>query len=323
MKHAFARRRLVLAIAILILSTVGTEIGLRLTVGLGDPPLFQSDPEIGYMMVANQEVRRLGNRIKINSFHQRSDDLTPLPADGIKRLFFLGDSITFGVAGVDQTEIFPELVGADLRATGQEIEVMDASAVSWGIGNELAYVRRFGTFGSKIAILEIGSADLLQPTSVGDGVGVNASQPDRRPFSAIGELFERVLIPRFVEIMGYQVSGNEPVTIEDRTRQFEENMRHFTNLVAKVRQQGSLPLVIMMPGLTEVTQRHNPAFQRYAPYRDGFRKRMEQLDVQFVDMSVVWRNDPNINSYYTDGTHLTAAGNRALSKEIVATIKMM
>ena len=235
----------------------------------------------------------------------------------------MGDLITFGVVGVDQTETFPELVGGEFRLPQQKIEVMNASAVSWGIGNELEYVKRFGTFGSKIAVLQIGSGDLLQPTSVGDVVGVNASQPDRKPLSAISELFERVLIPRFTEMLGYQNDGNEPVTPADRSKQFEENMRYFDGLVARVKQQGSLPLVVMMPGLPEMTQSENPIFQKYLPYRRDFRERLEHSHIPFVDISNVWSNDPKATSYYTDGTHLTAAGNRALANEIASAIKAL
>ena len=165
---------------VLVILALVAEVGLRLTTGLGNPPLFQKDAEIGYLLVANQQVYRLGNRIAINRFHQRSEDLSPRPSAGTERLFFLGDSITFGVASVGQSETYPELVAARLRSLGGKVEVMNASAASWGIGNELAYIERFGIFGSQIAVLQIGSSDLLQATSVSDGVGVDPNQPSRQ-----------------------------------------------------------------------------------------------------------------------------------------------
>lgn len=317
------RSRLIWSAAILIGLLLSAEIGLRAIVGLGNPPLFQSDPEVGYLMVANQEVYRLGTRIKINAFHQRSDDLAPLPAPGVIRYFFLGDSITFGITGVDQTQIYPELVGSAQRQSGEKIEIMDASAVSWGIGNELAYVRRFGTFGSKIAILEIGSADLLQPTSVGDGVGVNASQPARKPISAISELLERVLLPRLKDMLGMVDASNEPVTPADRDLQYDENMKHFADLVAAVRKQGSSPLVVLMPGLAELVPPESPGLSRYQPYRARFRQYAAGLGLPLLDIADKWRGDANNEAYYVDGTHLTVAGNEALAREIVAAIKRM
>ncbi|KXF75448.1 hypothetical protein ATN84_19505 [Paramesorhizobium deserti] len=315
-------RNLLIPIFISVALIIGAEISLRLILGLGNPPLFESDPEIGYLMVANQDVYRRGGRIKINAFHQRSNDLPLHPADGVTRILFLGDSITFGVTGVDQTQIFSELVGSTLRRSGQNVEVMNASAVSWGIGNEFAYVRRFGTFGSKISVLQIGSADLLQPTSTGDGVGVNAGQPSQKPFSAIGELFERVLIPRLMIFMGLEDQGNEPAP-SDRDWQFQQNMQHFANLIATIRRQNSLPLVVIMPTLFEMTSEIDPELQLYAPYRSRFQRYLQQLAVPFIDVWEPWLRDPNVDSYYTDGTHLTAAGNRALSKEIVAAINRL
>jgi lysophospholipase L1-like esterase len=320
MTAKWSSRRWLISAALAAALIVGTELCLRLFLGLGNPPLFQSDAEIGYLMVANQEVYRAGGRIKINAFHQRAADLTSQPSAGTLRILFLGDSITFGITGIDQTQIFSELVGAALRESGRAVEVMNASAVSWGIGNELAYIRRFGTFGSKIAVLVIGTADLLQPTSTGDKVGVSASQPDRKPFSAIGELIERILVPRLLTFLGLGDSGGE-VAPGDRGRQFDENMRHLTDLVASVRREGSLPLVLMMPGLPKVVQRRKQETQARETYPDLFRQRVKQLAVPFVDISAFWRGDPDVASYYTDGTHLTAAGNQAVSKAIVAGLR--
>jgi lysophospholipase L1-like esterase len=318
-KARFLQRRIAL-LSIFIALALGAEVSLRIFLGLGNPPLFQRDLEIGYLMVANQETYRRGGRIKINAFHQRSEDLALRPSDGVTRILFLGDSITFGVTGVDQTQIFSELVGTALRTLDWDVEIMNASAASWGIGNELAYVRRFGTFGSKIAVLQIGSGDLLQPTSTGDGVGMSASQPDRKPFSATGELFARVLLPRLAEVTGVESRAGEPSPSE-RDRQFKENMQHFTELVMTVRQNGSLPIVIMIPSLSEMRAKDDPTSASDENYPSRFREHAKQLAVPFVDMSKLWLGDPSLNSYYTDGTHLTAAGNQALSVTIVEAIR--
>ena len=320
MAAKWSSQKWLISAAIAAALVLGAELCLRLFLGLGNPPLFQSDPEFGYMMVANQNVYRAGGRIKINAFHQRSDDLTSQPSAGTLRTLFLGDSITFGITGIDQTQIFSELVGAALRESGAPVEVMNASAVSWGIGNELGYVRRFGTFGSKIAVLEIGTADLLQPTSTGEKVGVSASQPDRKPFSAIGELIERILVPRLMTFLGLEDSG-DGVGSGDQERQFDENMKHLTDLVALVRREGSMPLVLMMPELPEVVQSGDQGTQARTGYPERFREHVKQLAVPFVDISALWRGDPKVASYYTDGTHLTAAGNQAVSKAIVAAIQ--
>jgi hypothetical protein len=54
------RRLLVGSLATLIGLAVLVEIGLRVTMGLGTPPLLQADSTIGYLFQANQDVERFG-----------------------------------------------------------------------------------------------------------------------------------------------------------------------------------------------------------------------------------------------------------------------
>lgn len=290
------------------------EIGLR-GIGLGDPPLFQKNPQIGYLMAPGQEVYRLGNRIAINRYYQRSEELSAQPPAETIRTLFVGDSITFGISALDQRQTYPELVAAYLREGGTLTESANASAVSWGLGNERAYIERFGIFGSEVAVLQIGSSDLLQPTSTGDAVGVSPAQPDRKPFTAIGEALTRVAIPRIrMALRLDNTAGGEPVTTDDRELQFNENMAHFSKLITLVREEESLPVVLLVPGLAELSP--HGRFRRYEPYRERFKDLVQSLSVPLIDLAEEWENDPATASYYTDGTHLTAAGNETMAKRI-------
>ena len=53
------------------------EIGLRLTTGLGNPPLYIADREIGYLLAPNQKLRRFGNTIATNQYSMRSREIEP------------------------------------------------------------------------------------------------------------------------------------------------------------------------------------------------------------------------------------------------------
>jgi len=308
------RRRAALAAAAVGFALLAVELGLRMTIGLGDPPLFQADEEIGYLMAPGQEVYRLGNRIAINRFHQRSDEITLEPESGVLRIFFLGDSITFGISAVDQSETYPEIVAETLRRKGRQAEALNASAVSWGIGNERAYVDRFGAFASRIAILQIGSSDLLQPTSTAEVVGVSPAYPDKKPLSAIGELLNRYLLPRLADVLGYSAPAREePVTPEARNARFEANMEEFQRLVDALHRESVQPVVLLMPGLPELLDTPE-RLDRYVPYRRRFIALARQLSLPVIDIAALWKGDPAVASYYSDGTHLTAEGNHALAQ---------
>lgn len=310
--------RLMFCILFLLGTVLAVEIALRLKLGLGNPPLFQRDAEIGYLLAPNQEVYRVGNRVSINGYHQRADALAPMPRPGVARLMFLGDSITFGIAAIDQSNVFSEQVGRELRAHGQNVEIANASAASWGIGNEYAYINRFGTFGSQIAILQIGSSDLLQPKSTGDRVGIDPNQPDRKPLLAIDELVRRFLIPRFLDFAGLaERPNNEPVSEADREAIFSENMRYFTQLVARVRAGGTQPVVLLVPGLPEIIPIDGAMLTRYNPYRDRFKEIARSLNVPLIDLAADFQRETNVARFYADGTHLTLDGNRAVSESIV------
>lgn len=306
--------------ATILLATFLAEIGLRLGAGLGDPPLFQRDDEIGYLMAPGQEVFRLGNRIAINRFHQRSEEVSVDPVPETTRILFVGDSITFGISAVDQSETYPEIVAENLRKKGHLVEALNASAISWGIGNERAYVERFGTFGSRVAVLQIGSADLLQPTSTSEAVGIHPAYPDRKPLTAMGELLFRYILPR-VTILRFGTLEEEPVSKADRDRQFSKNMHEFKELVADISLRGTLPVILLIPGLAELITGPS-SLDRYEPYRKRFIELVGDLSLPLIDIASLWNGDPHLAEYYYDGTHLTAKGNAALAHIIVDALMM-
>jgi hypothetical protein len=310
------KRKTFWIVLFLIAVTVSLEVSLRI-LGVATPPLFQADPEIGYMMAPEQNINRLGRRIYINHFHQRSDELAEKPAPGTERIMFLGDSVTFGIANVDQSQTYPEIVGTTLRSSGKNVEVANASAVSWGIGNERAYIARFGTFGSKSIVLEVGSSDLLQPSSTGASIDVNPAQRSKPPISAIGEVFSRFLIPRVKTALGFpDPFDKEPVSTEDREKQFNVGMDHFRRLVALVREQGTQPVVMLVPGEGELLADEH-RFTRYEPYRPRFLDIAQSLSLPIINLAPEWAAKPDMHDYFNDGTHLTVRGNEVVAARIV------
>ncbi|MCS4136372.1 hypothetical protein GGP44_003050 [Salinibacter ruber] len=175
----------------LLIGAVALELGLRLILGLGSPPLLQADGEIGYLFQANQDLTRFTNRVHINQHHQRSEDVSLADSSRFARVLFLGDSVTWGGVLTDQSQTYPELFEEEMgQWCDHPTEALNASAGSWSIGNLRAYAGRFGFFGSDLVVLQIGQGDLTAPTSDSSGVGNLCSLPRRPPTLALTEFAE-------------------------------------------------------------------------------------------------------------------------------------
>lgn len=102
----------------------------------------------------------------------------------------IGDSVLNGGNPTDQSQILSELFKAKLStsqvsASQVSAQVLNASAGSWGIGNQMGYLRKFGTFQADAVILQIGTHDLIQPTSTSERVGGDPNYPNQPPLLAI------------------------------------------------------------------------------------------------------------------------------------------
>jgi lysophospholipase L1-like esterase len=316
------RRDLLIAVGILAAVAVTAEGGLRLAFGLGNPPLMQKDDAIGYMFAANQDLARFGHKVSINQYHQRSPRIEPVPAPGVVRILVVGDSVTFGGVLVDQTDTFPTMLDRRLSSDGIRSEVLNASAGSWGIENEEAYIRQFGTFGSQLVVLQIGSHDLLQVKSDQSVVGTNPNYPDRRPLTAIGELLERYILARVGGDIGDNRDLNKPEPAK-MDRQFARNMNAFSGEVAASRDAGAIVLVLHTPDRDEVVAEYGAFQGSYREFHDSFNQLSAQLKVPVIDLSVEWRGMNGVDAYFRDGVHFTVAGNRAVSTRLAAAIEML
>ena len=311
-------RRWVRYLTVLAVLLFATELVLRLGFGFGRPLLVQSDPEIGYLFQPDQKLNRFGRRVEINSYHQRNGPIAPAPAPGVLRVFCLGDSVTFGGTLTDQTETYPELLAARLLpAHPGGVEILNASAGSWGLGNEAAYLRRFGTFGSQYVVLQIGSHDLKQETSTGDVVGKHESYPDRNPPAALLELFTRYVRPR---LFPPPAEGPPPPGSKPDDASFAENLETFTGMVRQIRESGASPIVLHTPDRFEVTGT-TPADPDRERWRATFLERCRDLAVPVVNLRNDWNGRPDADSLFRDIVHLNPLGNRAVAERLAPEIR--
>lgn len=283
-----------------IASLSAIELGLRL-LGFGNPALLQTDANAGYIFAPNQVVYRFGNRLEYNQFSQRSEQIDSAKPEGTLRILMIGDSVLNGQNITDQKETIPELFEARLLGIKKQVEVLNASAGSWGIGNQLGYIRKFGTFGSDAVILQIGTHDLLQPPSSIPGVGNHPLMLNRKPLLAIQEVFQIYVMPQLSSVfVSDSLAAGVPVSESQR---FMENMQRFEQIVALVRAK-NIPLFV----LYTCDRADLLPVPNQPKFKSEFVDRLKALKIPLIDTHAAWSTLPKtrVESYFRDWVHPTA-----------------
>lgn len=78
---------------VLALMGIAGELFARFALDLGTPPLWVTNDRVEYMFRPNQDLHRFGNRIKINAYGMRSEEL---PLDDTDKVLVFGDSVLNG-----------------------------------------------------------------------------------------------------------------------------------------------------------------------------------------------------------------------------------
>ena len=292
---------------ILLAGLLLAELSLRVLFGFGNPPLYMADDDIGYLLAPNQRVRRFGNLIAINQYSMRTREIEQLRSSNTLRVLLIGDSIVNGNWWTDQSETLSALIEHQLAQTGQtqSIEVLNASANSWGPRNQLAYLKKFGTLESQIVLLVINTDDLFgtQPNSL--QVGKDRSYPDKKPSLAVMELITR--FKKQTPIPGLQEIQNE------KGDRIGKNLTAITEIKKYVDENHGILLLAMTPLKREVL--NGPR-----DYEVAARKRVDQLVAQqqipYVDFLKPFQDNAAAESLYRDHIHLSPAGNALVCQSL-------
>jgi len=313
------KRTLYIALVGVLVLFVAAELALRLTLGLGTPPLLQADSTIGYLFQADQDIARFGYRVHINNYHQRSEPLSTRSDSSLLRVLFLGDSVTWGGVLVDQPDTYPEVFEAQMdSACVLPVEALNASAGSWSIGNLKAYVERFGTFDSDVVVLQSGSHDLLQEASDASPVGTHPAFPTENPWLATQELVTRYLWPRYVRPL---LTDPEPAPAAPdssaQAAQFARNKDALGDLIQMIQAAEAQPLILHTPDRNEVVPGADGQYAgTYAAYRPRFLALADSLGVPLINLHQRWRGGVDVPAYFRDGVHLSTPGNQAVGRRI-------
>jgi hypothetical protein len=196
------RIKATIAFALAAVGLAIAEVICQFGIGLGDPPLYQADSTMEYVLQPSKTYYRFHNKFSVNRYSMRADDFPPHKSSADElRVIVIGDSIIYGGVRIDQSEIDTEILKRDLaREFGRPVVVGNASAKSWGPPNELAYLKRFGTLDADVVVLELSSHDYADAPTFEPVVGISAEYPDKKPLSALTDLFSSYLLPRYLHV---------------------------------------------------------------------------------------------------------------------------
>lgn len=168
------------------------ELFLRYHYGLCDAVLMQVDDDYEYIARPSQRRKRFGNFVLYNSLSMRSEELR----DESRRILCLGDSILNGGTQTDHHNLATSILSRELsKETGQDVQVLNVSAGSWGPDNCLAWLNKHGHFGAKAIILVVSSHDVHDTMTFVPVVGRMKYYPVRQYSLAMIELWDRYLFP--------------------------------------------------------------------------------------------------------------------------------
>ena len=289
---------------------VVVEVLGRLVFGLANPPLLIEDAEIEYLYAPNQDLLRFGNRVVINRFAMRSRELD-LAEGGNKeiRVLVFGDSVVNGGALTDQSELATSILETRWRGDAR-LFVGNISAGSWGPGNQLAYVHRFGFFDSTVAIFVFSSHDYWDvPTFAPLDP---STHPTTAPLSAVGELFFRYApryVPRFgkgrSELSHPQASG---------AKQRQNSAEQIESLLNEATSSCDSVFCVMWPEQKEALQDE---------MKSGYQEIMGiamAADVPVVEVSQ-WmdrHSEDEIRAFYRDAIHPSVEGQLLIADVLVS-----
>lgn len=219
----------------LVATVVAAELLTRFALGLGDPPLFQKDDAIEYVIKPGT-YRRFGHVIHINRWSQRSPEIEAKKTDPNElRVLVIGDSVVNGGALLDDSHIATSLLERSLaKQLNRPVRVLNISAGSWGPANQLAYLEKFGTFDADAAVVVWSSHDAWDMPRFD---GLREDQPEHRPLLAVGELITRYVLPRL-----RPSPAPAPAPTDN---DFDQAMQSAIDLIAFARSH-NLPLAIIL-----------------------------------------------------------------------------
>ncbi|HWQ03053.1 MAG TPA: SGNH/GDSL hydrolase family protein, partial [Candidatus Nitrosotenuis sp.] len=235
------RLKLLLSVVSLALSLVLLE-GLEWWLDVADPPIFSSHPAYGYLMQPNQSVATRGKRFRINNAGLRGGDIVMPKPQGVFRIAFLGDSITYGGGSIRDEDLFVNRIVKSLDPiTRPQLEAVNISAPGWGLANMAGFVNSVGLFDADLLIWVISAPDLRRPFTRLEEHGFLQQKPSSRVLYAIRTSYIRI----FQAIQSNKRRSSAP---RQNSGNLNSNIRVLRTMLAQLTGKGLAVAVVLVPG---------------------------------------------------------------------------
>lgn len=232
-KRSVRWRTVLLVLAVLV---IVTELVLRLGFGFCDAVILRPDPHYEYIAQASQDRHRFGRHITFNSLSMRSEE----PDSNAIILLGCGDSVINGGTLTSNDSLATTILSARLSALwGRKVQFLNIGTGSWGPDNCAAYLAHTPLPKASALFLFASSHDARDNMTFSGVVGVKKHFPGEQYASAIVELFDRYVIPRFFTAPG---TSDEELGINKGGLTFNSG---FASLKAYAEQR-NIPFVIYL-----------------------------------------------------------------------------
>ena len=220
-----------------------------------------------------------------------------------------GDSVVNGGSQTDHEQVSTRLMEVRLQQQLQrEVIVGNISAGSWGPGNWLAYLRRYGTFDADAVVLIVNSGDYADNPTFEP---LNPlAHPTAKPVLALQEGIIRYL-PRYLPRQWWAPPAAPPLPPNDSgVAKGLADLREFLALAAAT---GAKVLVLHHPDVAEL------ASGLYQAGHDRMRELCVQLNIPFVQLGAAY-GPAGGRTLYRDGVHPNAQGQAVVATEMLRAI---
>jgi hypothetical protein len=268
--------------------------------GLNHMSLYQADNDYEYIPVPDQNTRIYRNRFATNQFSMRSDPI--LPGDTCT-ILLVGDSVIYGGNSTDQDSLASTLLEKLITARlGRRVRVLNISAQSWGPDNGAAYIKKNGTFNSRLIVLVNSSHDAYDNMTFTAKLG-------KEPYRTANNVFAlQTLVEKSWLIVSNKLKKNQPVeVIPDATAgRFNSGFTFFRDLA----RDNNIKLIDYLH--STISEQHS---QRYEAGGEEIISFCANNNIE-----VIRGIDGETPDLYADSIHLNNRGQQYLSARLLPVI---
>ncbi|MCC6178600.1 MAG: SGNH/GDSL hydrolase family protein [Chloroflexi bacterium] len=311
----------------LLLALLLAEAGLRI-VDLGHP--YFSSPE-AYQLSDNPrllfELRPRfdgfteGTRVITNSRGLRERELPLHKPPGVRRIVFLGDSVTFG-SGVLAEEAFPRLVEGEIDAAGGgPIQTVNAAVVGYNTVQERALLEAVGLdYQPDAVVVTFLANDLLDSFSIFDhqydpsgllaGVKVWLRR-NSHLYRVVQDSYWRIA----QELRRPSEGPTEPLRKRER---LEQRLGELAEIVRETRASGADVLLVLYPDNMSDPVSPGPAGERLT-VREELQRFAVRENVRYVDLTEALGDvrDPRARRFrLREDPHPSPQGHRVIAEAL-------